>query len=241
MEMVKTKGFALVLAAMLAFACMLVGCSDDQAASESGTTEAARVVVGSQAEASKAIILTNGLGVDVTDVGVNVSGSKDEPAVLAVSDAWADGSDAMVFLPEAYEAAPSDLVLTAGKKEFVLHDVDFSAFEDADVMVEEKVAYLSYEVDGKAITTLDHEKDIADKAAAEKKAKAEAKKKAEAEKKAQEEAEAAAAAEAEAAAAAEEEVYYEEPAAETYYEEPAAEEAPAQSSDQCIEGGVALR
>ena len=249
MEMVKTKGAALVLAMLLAAcACMLAGCSNDAPASDSGQkaeSSESRAIVGNQANSSKAIILQNGLGVDISMVGVNVSGSKDQPTVLTVAPAWKQGSDAMVFLPEANASAPSDLVLTADDEEFVLHDVDFSAFDDADVMLEGDVAYLSYELDGQTVTTLDHEKEIADKAAADKKAKAEAKKKAEEEAEAQKQAEEAEA-EAESAAteeAAPQEEVYEEPAPEeTYYEEPVVEEAaPEQSSDQCIEGGVVLR
>ena len=241
MQMVKAKGIPFLLVAVVACALGLVGL----AGCSGGTQTAA--TVGTQSDSAKSIVLSNGLGSDITQVSVNPSGVQGAATALEVEGAWADGSAAQVFIPEENQSAPCDIALTTGSGEYVLHEIDLSAFEEAQVLAEGEVAYLSYEVDGQTVTTLDHENELIAQAkaaeeAAKKAAEEQAKKEAEeaAAKKAEEEAakkaeEEAAQAEAEAAAAAEEEVYYEEP--EVTYEE----EAPAQSGDSCVEGGVALR
>lgn len=252
MEMLKKRGAAFMVAALMAGTLAMAGCGDDAAQApsdsqgaavqESSSSVATRAMVGTQAGASKAVVLADNLGADISQASVNVSGSEDEPTMLEIQGTWADGGEAMVFVPEANGEAESDLVLTAGKKEYVLHDVDFSEFDEADVQVEGKVAYLSYEADGQTVSTLEHEKELAEKAKADAEAaEAAAKAQEEAEAAAQAEAEAQAAAEAEAQAAAEEPVYEEPVYEEPVYEEPVAEEAPAQSGDQCVEGGVQLR
>lgn len=256
MQLVKMKGtrrgcamaiVAVCLAGMLA----LTACSNDaqtpsndasDAASGKSGTARTLMLAGTQADATKGIVVTNRLGGDIDLVSVKVSDSKDEPTILSLSGLWRDGQDALLFIPASVEKAPSDLVLSIGKKDYVLHDVDFSAFDIAEACLKKKVAYLSYVDGNKEVSTLKHEKDLIAKAEAAKKKKEEeaAKKKAEEEAAAQAAAEAEAAAlaqaQAEADAAAYEQPYYEETYyeetyneqpyyEETYYEEPVYEEA----------------
>ncbi len=229
MEMAKTKGAWLIFVVALAAMLALAGCSEAPATSDSThhTACAPRTIVGTQAGASKAIIVKNGLGAEITMVSVNAAGSKDEPHMLSIGGTWNDDGYVMMFVPAGNETVPSDFVLTTAKREYVLHDVDFSAFEEAIVKKKDKIGYLVYKADGKKVKTLAHEQKLVEKEKAKKEA---------ARVKAEAEAEAAAAqAEAEAAAAApvEEPVYeqpvyeepvYEEPAPEAYYEEPVYEE-----------------
>lgn len=241
MESAKTKGAWLILAMVLAGMLALAGCSEAPASSDSSrhTACAPKTIVGTQAGASKAIIVKNDLGAEITMASVNAVGSKDEPNMLRIGGTWDDGGYVMMFVPSGNETAPSNFVLTTGKREYVLHDVDFSAFDQAIVKKKGKVGYLVYKAEGKKVNTLVHE----EKRAEQEKAKEEA---ARVKAKAEAEAEAEAAAPAEEPAPAPEPVYeepvyeepayvepvyeepvyqepvYEEPAPEVYYEEPAA-------------------
>ena len=219
MEKAKTKGAWLILAMVLAGMLALAGCTEAPASDSSNHTACApKTIVGMQAGASKAVIVKNDLGAEITMASVNAVGSKDEPNMLRIGGTWDDGGYVMMFVPAGNETAPSDFVLTTGKREYVLHDVDFSAFDQAIVKKKGKIGYLVYKADGKKVNTLSHEKKLIEQEKAKKEA---------ARVKAEAEAEAAAQAEAEAAAPAEEpapapEPVYEEPAPEVYYEEPAA-------------------
>lgn len=263
MQLVKMKGTRTVSALALAAACLagmlaLAACSNDTQVpsgdasaetSQQATTTRSLMLAGTQADATKGIVLTNRLGGDIDLVSVNVSDSKDEPTILSLGGLWRDGQDALLFIPESVEKNPSDLVLSIGKKDYTLHDVDFSAFDIGELCLKKKTAYLSY-VDGdKEKSTLKHEQKLIAKAEAAKKKREEeaARKKAEEEAAAQAAAEAEAAAQAQAQAEAEaasyeqqyyEEPYYQEPYyqepyyEETYYEEPVYEETTYQESPQ---------
>ena len=229
MKLVKTTGTALLIAALTACALFMFGCADDSASHSSSNSSTHRLaVVGKQADATKGIVLFNKLGKDIDMVSINVAGSKDEPTVLANGNTWHKSENALIFIPGANEAAASDLVLTVGKKSYVLHDLDFTKITTGEVRLEGKIAYLSYVTDGTEMTTLEHENDLISRAAAVKKAKEDAaKKKAEEEaaQKAAEEEAARAAAEAEAAAQQQYvEPYVEQPYVEPYVEQPYVEE-----------------
>ncbi|MDO4400847.1 MAG: hypothetical protein Q4D27_07865 [Coriobacteriia bacterium] len=240
MKQVKTKLMVFLAAALMTSAVFLCACSEPPASTSGSSSDSdapkaqSLQVFGFQAAAMKGIVMTNKLGVDVDSIGVAVVDAKDEPTMLEGST-WAEGTDALVFVPQANEMAVSNFIVNAGKKQYVLHDIDFSKFDSAELCLDGKIAYLTYVQDGKTRSTLEHENDLIKREKAVKKAKQEAieaKKKAEEEAKAKAEAEAAAqaAAEAEAAAAAQaaqeqqtwvdpnyqEPVYYEEPA----YQEP---------------------
>lgn len=226
MQLVKTGHAAWIVAAMLACTCALAGCAgeavtQEAAASADASAASARsiVILGSQADAADGVVLENALGDYIERVTVGVSGSKDDPASLSIAGAWGDGTDAILFIPQSYASAPCDLAFTVGKKQYVLHDVDFTHFQVGRVCLEGDMAYLSFLPADAALNTLEHEQYLVAKADAAKKAKEAkaAKKKAE---KAEEEARAAneaaaqANAQAEAAWAQSQAVYYEEPAAE---------------------------
>ena len=226
MQLVKTGHAAWIVAAMLACTCALAGCAgeavtQEAAASVDASAASARsiVILGSQADAADGVVLENALGDYIERVTVGVSGSKDDPASLSIAGAWGDGADAILFIPQSCASVPCDLTFTVGKKQYVLHDVDFTHFQVGRVCLEGDMAYLSFLPADAALNTLEHEQYLVAKADAAKKAKEAkaAKKKAE---KAEEEARAAneaaaqANAQAEAAWAQSQAVYYEEPAAE---------------------------
>ena len=235
MKQVKTKALVFLAAALMASAVSLCACSNPPAASDASSGDAGATatqnlrVFGFQAAAMKGVVITNKLGADVDSIGVAIADAKDEPTMLDGS-AWAQGTDALVFIPQANEVEVSNFIVNAGKKQYVLHDIDFSKFDSAELCLDGKLAYLTYVQEGKTRSTLEHENDLIKREKAVKKAKKEAleaKKKAEEEAKAKAEAEAAAqaAAEAEAAAQAaaaqEQQAWvdpnYQEP---VYYEEP---------------------
>lgn len=258
---------------------MLVGCSSQDDTADSAQQDAATsssselveqaVVVGDGAS-TPVVYLVNNFDEDIT--GIRFVQADEAPQVdanaqpaapgeeandtagsrLDIKGRWAHGLTAEVHygVPH-YASGACNMEINVGNASFVLHNVDFTDIEKAQIKLDESIPYLEYEKDGATVSTLDSEKAAREAEAA---AAAQAQVEAEAAAAAQAEAEAAAAAQAEAEAAAvaqaeaetqAAEVYYEEPVyEEPVYEEPAYEESAAevsQTEDQCVEGGVALR
>ena len=231
MQQVKTKGAMCLVAALMACAISLAGCSGTLAVSEAGASANASatnahspVIVGEQLGATQGVVITNGIDAGINGVALHSTGSKADPYALSIARTWKKGEDALIFIPVANTVTPSDIILTTEKGEYVLHDVEFPAFAVGEVRLEGKVAYLSFLPAGEAVSTLEHEQYLITKAEAAKQAKAAkaAKKKADA-------AEAAAKAAAEEAeraridADAQVQAAWAQAQAQTYYEEPVAE------------------
>lgn len=211
---VSTVAFAVVLAASFG----LTACSGGQEsqasqenqeqATENSQEEAASTDVeptyteyGTSSSSSKSVLLTNDTGKDIANIAIKDSTAESYgDGVIAGSAVWDAGSQ--IKLNYAGGAGSYNLLLTVGEESFEMHNVDLSKFSEALVELNsDNVPYLSYEENGKTVTTLDAElaarQAEADAAAA---LAAEAQAQKEAEEQAQ--AEAAAAAEAEAAAQA---------------------------------------
>ena len=246
MKHVKTWRATFALVAICACMMLITACSavsnpsDSDAEKDTAGGGHKMMVIGDQARASQAIVLTNKIG-DITKVAVNVSDSKDEPTLLMTGETWGKDAQALIFIPTQNAQEKSDFVLTVGDKDYVLHEIDFTNIQTGDACLEGKIAYISYAMGGKMMSTLEHENDLiarekavkkAQKAKeeAEKKAKEEAEKKA-AEEAARAEAEAAAAAQAQAEAEAAQ-AWTEAPADNYYYEQPYDQQYVEQPYDQ---------
>ena len=215
-----------VLAAILALA--LAGCSGGQGASSSSSSassesgvevvEETMTVFGDEG-ANGNVVIENGLGSPVTAVIVAPSNASDAAVDLPVQNGpWKAGDSAKIYFAHDGAVSAYDVTLEAGGQAYVLHGIELPKIETATLMLDGAFAYLSYESNGESVSTLAHEQELA--AAAEAAA-----------------AEAAAAEAAAAEAAAAEAAAAEAAANEVYYEE----QAPAQSSDSCVDGGVVLR
>lgn len=215
---------AIAAAILLAAFVTLVGCSSQQAArtsssatSEEATTQKTDVVVGKESNTAKTLVVKNSTGKTITGFAFGESGSADDTltALEIQGGEWADGQIAAIYYePTSYSFF--DIQLNCGEAAYKLHEFNFDGVENIEVMMEGDVAYVTFERGGNVISSLSEEMAIHD-----------------AEVVAEEAAAAAAEAEAEAEA-----YYYEETPT---YNAPAAPAAPAQSEDQCVEGGVVLR
>lgn len=211
---------AFALVAMFAF----VGCGSQQdsatnagsanssAASEEATVQV-DVTAGVKSDTTSSIVMKNSTGVAISEIAVVEAGAEGEPEFMAVDGSeWADGKTVEVFF-EAAGTTAVDVSLKSGDTVYTLHGFNVEGAENIEVLVEGDIAYVTFEKDGNVVSSLADETAWAEEAAA-----------------------AAEAAAAEAAAA--EEVYYEQP---TYTESAPTYNAPAQTQDSCVEGGVVLR
>ena len=226
------KGLFVVITCFCLMLFALAGCGGQSATSSSESSASSEsleasdqavnpdVVIGTDADGAKSIVVTNTTGKTITNVAITESGADVEPVFLMdEGDEWKDGQVAELF----YKPVGSDVYdvqLQCGEETYTLHSFSFAGAENVVVAFGSDVAYVTFDRDGNLVSSLEDE--VARKAAAD-----------------------AAAAEATAAeeAAFAEEYYESEP---VYYEEPqptynAPSQAPAQSGDQCVDGGVVLR
>ena len=207
---------AILLAAFVA----LMGCSSQQAtsagssaASEEATTQKADVVVGKESNTARTLIVKNSTGKTITGFAFGEAGAADDALTeLEVQGGeWSDGQTAAIYY-EPTSYSFFNIQLKCGEDAYKLHEFNFDGVENIEVMMEGDVAYVTFERGGNVVSSLSEEMAIHD---------------------AEVVVEEAANAEAEAEA-----YYYEETQT---YNAPAAPAAPAQSEDQCFEGGVVLR
>jgi len=212
----------IAIAAAVLFAAFvgLVGCSSQQATStssgatsEEATTQETDVVVGKESNTAKMLVAKNSTGKTITGFAFGESGSADDTltALEVQGGEWPDGQIAAIYY-EPTSYSFFDIQINCGEAAYKLHEFNFDGAESIEVMMEGDVAYVTFERGGNVISSLSEEMAIHDAEVA---------------------AAEAAAAEAEAQAQAEAETYY--------YEETPTYNAPAQSEDQCVEGGVVLR
>lgn len=200
--------------------------SSSSSEQSSEAAESDELTIGEEVEGALDVLFLNDTGAEITSFGIVPGAAADETVELMAADAtWPVAKEARVFA----EAASGDLLtltFTSGGVQYQLHDVDFGALDEASIMLEDDVAYLSFDQDGNAMSTLQQEYDIAHPAAVEDQVVDEAVEQG--------------ADEAVDEGAAYEEPAYEEPVADeeptvTYYEEdPAVDEAPDQSEDACV-------
>ena len=217
---------AIAAAIMLAAFFALAGCSSQQATSasssatsEEAATQKADVVVGKESNTARTLIVKNSTGKTITSFAFGEAGAADDAltSLEVQSGGWADGQTAAIYYePTSYSFFT--IQLKCGEDAYKLHEFNFDGAENIEVMMEGDVAYVTFERGGNVVSSLSEEMAIHD---------------------AEVVAEEAASVEAEAEAEAEAETYYYEEA--PTYNAPAAPAAPAQSEDQCVEGGVVLR
>lgn len=221
------------ITALCTVSLVLTGCGSSSAnsssaasasASASSASEGAQIqadaTFGDKADDASVLLVKNSTGKEITAislVALPTAEGAQPSTLLAVDGSWADGKTAAFYYKPA-DSTVLTITLASGEELFTLHSFDVKDAEDIEIFIENGIAYVVCNRDGGEVSTLAQETEIrnAEIAAAEA---------------------AAAAAEAEAAAAEEEwveEEYY-------YYEPEPTYNAPAQSQDQCVDGGVVLR
>ncbi len=269
------KRIAILLIAGALSVSMMTGCSKSKSEETNKKTETSVSVkktekktseevktIGEKTDGAFEVKLTNSTGQDITAVTVKTSNEDAYPAsMLKSGDTFAKDEVRTLYYKPSEDAAKSTATETgkelpveytvhltlADKSTLELHAFPFDSLKEATILVQDGIAYVTYEQDGKEVSTLEAEKAIKTQAET---AAAQAK---EAEAAAQ--AEAAAAAEAQAAAEAantssastastESDTTYTEPA-ETYTEPAQTTESAASTetdnsaaSEGCITDGL---
>ena len=258
------RKIAILLIAGALSVSMMTGCSKSKSESANKTetsvsvkkvekdTDKAEKTIGDKADGAYEIKLTNSTGQDITGVTIKTSNEEAYPAnMLKTDDSFAKDEIRTLYYKPSEEAAKSTTTesgkelpveytvqLTfADKSSLELHAFPFDNVKDAEILLQDGMAYISYEQDGKEVSTLEAEKAVktqaeeakkaSEAAAAEAQAQAEAAAAAEA----QAQAEAAAAAEAAASSASTE-------SASTYTESAGTYTEPVQSTDSSASAGT---
>lgn len=270
------KRIAILLIAGALSVSMMTGCSKSKSEDTNKKTETSVSVkktekkiseevktIGEKTDGAFEVKLTNSTGQDITAVTVKTSNEDAYPAsMLKSGDTFARDEIRNLYYKPSEDAAKSTATETgkelpveytvqltfADKSTLELHAVPFDSLKEATILMQDGIAYVTYEQDGKEVSTLEAEKAVKTQAEDAKKASETAAAQAkEAEAAAQ--AEAAAAAEAQAAAEAaststESDTSYTEPA-ETYTEPAQTTESAASTetdnsaaSEGCITDGL---
>ena len=263
------KKIAILLIAGALSLSMVTGCSESKSEDTNKTETSVSVkktqtavsteekTIGEKTEGAYEIKLTNSTGQDITGVTIKTSNEESYPAnMLKTDDSFAKDETRTLYYKPSETAAASTATETgkelpveytiqltfADKSTLELHAFPFDGPEDAEILLQDKVAYITYEQDGKEVSTLEAEKAVKTQAE-------EAKKASEAAEAQAKEAEAAAAAEAQAAseaaaASAEPDTTYTE-SAETYTEPVQSTESAASTetdnsvaSEGCVTDGL---
>lgn len=171
----KKAAAAVLVAAMVTGTLGMAGCSgsssnsssssascsaSSSAAAQVADTKAEVPSLGSSENGAKSVVLDNQLGVAITNIAVKDASAEEYPAGLIVDgSAWNNGDQRKVYFASA-EAA-QDVSITVGETVYELHNVDLASLEEAKIMVQDGIAYLSYQKNGATETTLAAEQDYA--------------------------------------------------------------------------------
>ncbi len=258
------KRIAMLLIAGALSVSMMTGCSQSKSEDtkktetsvsvkkeKTSTTAKEEKTIGEKSEGAFEVKLTNSTGQDITAVAIKTSNEEAYPAsILKTDDSFAKDETRTLYYKPSDEAAKSTATETgkelpveytvqltfADKTTIELHAFPFDSVKEAKILLQDQLAYITYEQDGKEVSTLEAEKAIKTQAEEAKKASDAATATAAAEAEAAAQAEAAAAAEAAASSASssststESDTTYTEPAA-TYTE-------PAQSTESSASTGT---
>lgn len=189
MRKMKMTGFGrtlavLILAMGLAFS-MLAGCSDEPASessstasesasssteastTESASTEKGAPIVIGDSKAAGSLVVENGLGADITFVSVSAAGSQDEPFAMPIEgNTWKKGEKAKLYYGTPTAEVEYQVTVTANGMFYTLHNVKLGSMDEATLLADGGIAYLSYKSGGETLSTLDAEKALANAPAA---------------------------------------------------------------------------
>lgn len=170
--------FASILAVALCVALTGCGGSSSQSASAASSSASAStsfssesveedLTFGEKTPTALSIVFTNDTGADITALSATpATGEGAAVQLMQGQDVFPAGKQATVYIEPSTSNGVYNLAFTNGVSTRQLHNIDFNRSEKASIRVEGKTAYISMTVDGKTVSTLQDELNLASAASA---------------------------------------------------------------------------
>ena len=176
----KTAVFAVAIAACLAFAGCAGSSAQGSSASSAGSTSASAasasasasassassqasegVVFGDQTATAQKFVVKNETGATIATLVALPASGEGQPVAIMKSGEWLPAGEQATLYIDSAVGNPINMSFLVGTEERQLHNVDMARLGEASIKLEGDVAYLTAQVDGNPVSTLQEEMDLA--------------------------------------------------------------------------------